>query len=55
MPNPNFSGKGPIFPANIRTNTKFQAASKTCQSILVPPRPSGGHEYQLGRLSDDRR
>jgi hypothetical protein len=41
LPNPNFSGKGPIFPANIRNNAKFQAASKACQNLLVPPRPSG--------------
>jgi hypothetical protein len=41
LPNPNFSGKGPIFPANIRTNQKFIAASKPCQSLLIPPRPSG--------------
>ena len=41
MPNPNFSGKGPVFPASIRSNSKFQAASRACQSILVPPRPSG--------------
>ena len=41
LPNPNFSGKGPIFPANIQSNKKFQAASKACQSLLVPPRPSG--------------
>jgi hypothetical protein len=41
LPNPNFSGKGPIFPSNIRTNKKFQAASKACQSLLVPARPSG--------------
>ncbi len=41
LPNPNFSGKGPVFPANIRNNAKFQAASRACQSLLVPPRPSG--------------
>jgi hypothetical protein len=41
LPNPNFSGKGPIFAANIRTNQKFIAASKPCQSLLIPPRPSG--------------
>jgi hypothetical protein len=41
LPNPNFSGKGPVFPANIRSNAKFQAASRACQSILAPPRPSG--------------
>jgi hypothetical protein len=41
LPNPNFSGKGPIFPANIQTNAKFQTASKACQSLLVPPRPNG--------------
>jgi hypothetical protein len=41
MPNPNFSGKGPIFPASIRSNKQFQAASKKCQSILVSPPPAG--------------
>jgi hypothetical protein len=41
LPNPNFSGKGGIFPTNIRSNKKFQAASRACQSLLVPPRPSG--------------
>ena len=41
LPNPNFSGKGPMFPANIRNNAKFQAASRACQSLLAPPRPSG--------------
>jgi len=41
MPDPNFSGKGAVFPANIRTNPKFVTASKACQSLLVPPRPSG--------------
>lgn len=41
LPTPNFSGKGSIFPANIRTNAKFQAASRACQSILVPPGGGG--------------
>lgn len=41
LPAPNFSGKGSVFPANIRTNKKFQAASKSCQSLLIPPRPQG--------------
>jgi hypothetical protein len=41
LPNPNFSGKGPIFPANIQSNKKFQTASRACQNLLVPPRPSG--------------
>jgi len=36
LPNPNFSGKGPIFPASIRSNTKFQAASRACQNLLAP-------------------
>lgn len=48
LPNPNFSGKGPVFPMNIRTNAKFQAASRACQSILVPPRPSGGTSTTSG-------
>lgn len=36
MPNPNFSGKGPVFPASVRSNQKFQAASRACQSVLIP-------------------
>jgi hypothetical protein len=48
LPAPNFSGKGPIFPSNIRTNPKFVAASKACQSILVPARPSGGTSTNSG-------
>lgn len=48
MPNPNFSGKGPIFPANIQSNPKFQAASKKCQSLLIRPRPSGGTSTTSG-------
>lgn len=35
MPAPNFSG-GPIFPSSIRTNAKFQAASRVCASTLFP-------------------
>ena len=42
LPNPNFSGNGPVFPANIRTNKKFQSASKACQSLLAPPQGAGG-------------
>jgi hypothetical protein len=38
LPSPNLSGKGPVFPSNIRGNTKFQAASRACQNLLVPPR-----------------
>lgn len=41
MPSPNFSGTGSVFPANIRTNSKFQAASRQCASILIPARPTG--------------
>jgi hypothetical protein len=41
LPNPNVSGTGPVFPANIRNDPKFQAASRACQSLLVPPRGSG--------------
>ena len=42
LPAPNFSGKGAIFPRNIETNAKFQAASRACQHLLIPARPSGG-------------
>ena len=38
LPSPNFSGNGPVFPSNIRSNAKFQAASRACQSLLAPPR-----------------
>jgi hypothetical protein len=38
LPTPNFSGKGPVFPSNIRGNAKFQAASRACQNLLAPPR-----------------
>jgi hypothetical protein len=41
LPNPTFSGKGPVFGANIRANAKFKAASRACQSLLAPPRPTG--------------
>lgn len=39
LPNPNFSGRGPVFPADIRTNPKFQTASRACQNLLISPRP----------------
>ena len=48
LPNPNFSGKGSVFPSNIRTNPKFLAASKACQSILIPARPLRRNEYDSG-------
>lgn len=41
MPSPNFSGKGPVFPASIRGNAKFRTASRDCASVLVPVRPGG--------------
>lgn len=41
LPSPNFSGKGPVFPANVRTDAKFRAASRACTSLLFP-RPGGG-------------
>ena len=42
LPAPNFSGKGAIFPRNIESNAKFQAASKACQHLLIPSRPPNG-------------
>jgi hypothetical protein len=44
LPSPNFSGKGPIFPASISKNSKFQAAARICQADLRPagaPGPGG--------------
>jgi hypothetical protein len=40
LPSPNFSG-GPVFPADIRTNGKFQSASRACSYLLVRPAGSG--------------
>jgi len=48
LPAPNFSGKGPIFPQSIESNSKFQAAAKSCQHLLVPARPSGGTSTTSG-------
>ncbi len=45
LPAPNFSGKGPIFPAAIASNKRFQAASRACASDLRPqgaPGAAGG-------------
>ncbi len=41
LPSPNFSGKGPIFPAAIARNRKFQAAARTCASDLRPAGAGG--------------
>jgi hypothetical protein len=38
LPNPDFTGKGGVFPSSIRTNPKFQSASRACQSLLFPNR-----------------
>jgi len=48
LPTPNFSGKGPVFPSNIRGDAKFQAASRACQKLLAPPRPSGSTSTTSG-------
>jgi hypothetical protein len=37
LPKPNLSGNGPVFPSSIRTDSKFQAASKACQGLLARP------------------
>jgi hypothetical protein len=42
LPTPNFSGKGPIFPATISRNKKFQAAAQACASDLRPQGGPGG-------------
>jgi hypothetical protein len=48
LPAPNFSGKGPVFPRSAETNAKFQAAAKSCQHLLIPPRASGGTSTTSG-------
>ncbi len=42
LPTPNFSGKGPIFPAKIQTDKKFQAAARACASDLRPAGAGAG-------------
>jgi hypothetical protein len=42
LPTPNFSGKGPVFPATIERNKKFQTASRACASDLRPPGGGSG-------------
>jgi hypothetical protein len=41
LPSPNLSGKGPVFPASIEKDAKFQSAAKSCASLLRGP-TSGG-------------
>jgi hypothetical protein len=41
LPTPNFSGKGPVFPANIERNKKFQTAARACASDLRPAGAGG--------------
>jgi hypothetical protein len=56
LPAPNFSGKGPIFPANIARHKQFQAAAKACASDLRPPGPraaGAGGAPPGGRSSSD--
>jgi hypothetical protein len=42
LPTPNVSGKGPVFPAAIQRNKKFQAAAKACASDLRPQGAAAG-------------
>lgn len=37
LPKANLTGKGPVYPVSIERNAKFQAASRSCQSLLRPP------------------
>ena len=46
LPNPNFSGNGPVFPASIRSNAKFQSASRA----LPEPAGTGGSACTNGSL-----
>ena len=54
LPTPNFSGKGPVFPAAIQHNKKFQAAAKACASDLRPQgAPAPGSAPPAGGGSSD--
>ena len=53
LPKPNFSG-GPIFPVSVERNATFQAASKSCASLLRPsgaPPAGGGAPAPSGSAS----
>ena len=41
LPKPNLSGRGPVFPSSVRSNAKFQTASRACQNLLAPGGGSG--------------
>jgi hypothetical protein len=41
LPKPNLSGSGPVFPSSVRSNAKFQTASRACQNVLAPGGGSG--------------
>ncbi len=51
LPSPNFSGHGSVFPSNIRTNSKFEAASRACASLLRPPGAPGASGASSGTSS----
>jgi hypothetical protein len=36
LPTPNLSGGGPVFPRSIESNKKFEAAARSCASLLTP-------------------
>ena len=41
LPTANLTGKGPVYPVSIERNAKFQAASRSCQSLLRPAGAGG--------------
>jgi hypothetical protein len=44
LPTPNLSGNGPVFPRTIESKKKFEAAARSCASVLAPhggPPPGG--------------
>ena len=41
LPAPNFGTGRPVFSPSLRTNKKFLAAAKPCESLLQFPRPGG--------------
>ena len=55
LPAPNTSGKGPVFPASIEKNKQFEAAAKSCESILRtsfrPPAGAAGAGGAAGTTS----
>jgi hypothetical protein len=51
LPQPNFSGRGPVFPRSIESNAKFEKAARACAADLRPSAPGAGAPAGAGSSS----